>query len=591
FDSEPEAIEALQTRRDGALGFDDHVTVELDPFLTYREISTFSVNASGTQADSFAGGRASQVAWKGDWQAAVARTPYGWAAEIAIPFEILNFEDGVDEIGVNFVRYHHRTAETSRWADITVRALPEEMGRLTGLRPAPPDGGSAWTFLPYVTAGRQVPDRRGRIRDELVSAGVDIRYEPRPNLTGVVSLLPDFSQVEQSIASIDFSYSEKFRSDLRPFFQEGAAYFGDTAAGKKASLTTPYFYSNRVPDFDVGAKAFGRADGLQFGALATRAHGDRSDLAAHVQQQFDRTHHVSAMAVGTDRPELDNQLVALRAAGRQPSGFDYALDAAVTRTDPDPGDGTYASAALGWAHRHWSVSGSASRYSRGFFPANGLLPADLPDTRGGSASVDYYRDRPHGALREVYASLSGDWRETGDGRLQRRKLYASGSLEWREPQVRVGASVGAGPYRPVGASPGAWSGLTNDDRYVTLAADFNTRSSRLLYGAALASGELGGGDYRYAIAYVSARPTRTLALSLTTERLENFGTFRQTALTGTWDVTPQHAVAGRWLRTDAGDAHRLSSAWRVRKNVDVFVVYDHSPGLHAQVSAKVRFTY
>ena len=42
YESKPDSIEALQTRRDGSLGFDDQVIIELDPFLTYREISKFS---------------------------------------------------------------------------------------------------------------------------------------------------------------------------------------------------------------------------------------------------------------------------------------------------------------------------------------------------------------------------------------------------------------------------------------------------------------------------------------------------------------------------------------------------------------------
>lgn len=590
YDRSPEAIEALQARRDGALGFDDRVTVELDPFLTYREISTFSVNARGTQTDSFAGGRARQLAWKGDWNAAVSRTDYGWAAEIAIPYEILNFQLGTHAVGINFVRYHHRTAEWSRWADTTVRALPEEMGRLTGLRPSEVGRKQPWTLLPYVLAGRHIPNREGEIRENLVAAGVDIRYELRPNLTGVISLLPDFSQVERAVTSVDFSYNEKFRSDLRPFFQEGAAYFGDIPSGDKTPATSAYFYSNRVPDFDYGLKAFGRADGSQFGALVMRAPGNRTDVVANFQRQFDRTHNLSAMLVSTDRTDLRNQLYVLRGSGREPSGFNYAFDAAATRTDPAPGDGSFARGALGWGQGFWSVGGTSDRYSRDFFPANGLLARDLPDTTGHGAFVSYYRDRPEGALREVRGDLTWNERETGEGRLQRRKVYAGGSVELRERQVRLGGGYSAGPYRPVGATAGSWSGTTNDDSYWSINADFNTRSSRLGYGVGHAFGQLGGGDYRYSSAYVWAKPTRALAIGLTSELLENFGTYRQSVATGTWDVAPQHTVAGRYIRADYGNSHRLAWVWRARPDLDVFAVYDDVRGLPVQFSVKFLMT-
>jgi hypothetical protein len=591
FDRQPAAIEALQTRRDGGFGFDDQVVVELDPFLTYREISTFSVNAAGTQADAFAGGRVRQLAWKGDWQAAVGRDAEGWTVEIAIPYEILNFQPGTHTIGVNFLRYHHRSGEWSRWADVTVRALPEEMGQLTGLRPSVPGSKQEWTLLPYALVGRNIPDRDGEIRDRLATAGIDIRYEPRPNVTGVASLLPDFSQVEEAVTSADFSYNEKFRGDLRPFFVEGAAYFGDGAPGGKASTTSKYFYSNRVPDFNVAGKAYGRSDGLQVGALVTRAPGERTDFVADIRRQFDRTHQLGAMLVGTDSPALRNQLVVLRGSGREPSGFNYAFDAAATRTDPVPGDGSHARGALGWAQGHWSAGATLDRYSREFFPANGLLASDLPDTAGGQAYLSHYRDLAEGPLREVTGDLSFDERRTGDGRTQRRQWYAGGSVELRQAQVRLGAYYTAGPYRPVGAAPGEWSDTVNDDRYGTLSADFETRNSRFGYGLALSSGQLGGGDYRYANGYLWARPLPALAVNLSLERLENFGTYDQAVLTGTWDITPAHTISGRVIDAYYGNAYRLAYTWRARKNLDLFVVYDDSPGQPEQLSAKLLATY
>jgi hypothetical protein len=591
FDSRPQEIEALQTRRDGAFGFDDQVTIELDPYLTYRRTSTFSVNALGTQKDSFAGGRARQRTWKGNWKAAVARTDFGWAAEIAIPFDILEFEPGTETIGVNFLRYHHRHMQWSRWADVTVRGLNEEMGRLAGLQPRTADRERPWTFLPYLLLGHQVPDRSGQIRETLAEAGVDLRYRPRSNLTGVLSLRPDFSQVEEAVTSADFSYSEKYRADLRPFFQEGSAYFGDRPAGNRPSPTSMYFYSNRVPDFDAGLKAFGRANGDQFGTLLTRAPDGRTDFVAKAQRQFERTHELSAMLVASDRTDLRNGLAVLRGAGRAPSGLNYAFDAAATRTDPLPGDGSHVRGRLGWGRGFWSVGGALDRYSRNFYPANGLLADDLPDTHGRSLFAGYFRDRAEGPLREVRADLAWEQRETGDGLLQRRKLYAGGSVEWRGPQIRLGAAYDAGPYRPVGSDHGRWSDTLNDDEFWTLNADFNTRSSGLGYGASHAFGQLGGGDYRYSSAYLWLRPLDTLVFNLSAERIDNFGTSHQAVLTGTWEAAPRHTLAGRVIAASYGHAYRLAYTWRVRGNLDVFAVYDDAPGLLPQLSAKLLLSY
>lgn len=579
-DRQPDGIEALKTRRDAGLGYDDQVAVQLDPFLSFREISTYGVNAIGTQSDAIAGGRARQRAWKGDWRAAVARTEYGWSAEIAIPFRILNFPQGTETIGVNFLRYHHRTKEWSRWADITVRARPEEMGRLTDLEPPTAGKAQPWTLLPYVLAGRNIPDRDGDLRSGYATGGVDIRYEPRRNLTGVVSLYPDFSQIESSITDIDFSYTEKALSDPRVFFQEGSAYFGRNDA---------YFYSNRIPDFRYGGKAFARPGPNQLGALVTRASDDRTDYVFTYERQFDRTHRVGGLIVGTDQADLRNSLYVLRAYGRQPRGFEYAFDGALTRTSGAGGDGNYLRGKLGWSSDHWSVGGTLDRYTTFYSPRNGLLASDLPDTQGGNAFLNYYRDFGPAAIREATGTVSWTDRRTGDGRLQRRNLYVGGSIESRQ-EVKLSLYYSDGRYRPVGDAPGVWSETVNDDHYWTASLDFDTRRSRLGYGVSYSDGFLGGDDYRYGVAYIWGRPTRTTFISLTAEKLENFGTYRQSVLSGGWDVSTLHELVARYVHADYGDQFRVAWTWRARKNVDLFTVYDWSESVPYKLSAKVVVT-
>ena len=581
FDSRPDQIEALQTRRDSDLGLDDQVAIVLDPFLTYREMSTYRVNAIGTQRDELGSGRARQISWKGDWKAAVQRTDFGWIAEIEIPFEILNFPPGTPTIGINFLRYHHRTGEWSNWADVTVRNLPEEMGRLTDLRPALVTKDKPLTFMPYVLAGRNVPNRRGEIKERMLDAGVDIRYEPRPNLTGVLSIRPDFSQVETSITDIDFNYNEKYRADPRLFFQEGSAYFNESRT---------YFYSNRIPGFDVGLKGFGRVDSNRFGVLAVRSPNDRTDAVINFNKQFDPTHNAGATIVSTDRQDLRNELYAVKGRGREASGLEYGIDAATTRTRPSARSGSFGNGTIGWGQGYWSVGASLDRYSRFFGPENGLLARDLPDTSGRTGYVSYYRDRAEGVLREVVGNLSFEERDTGDGRLQRRRSYAGGSVEFREQQIRIGSSYYAGPYRPVLAGPGEWAGTMFNDRFWNASLDFNTRSSRFGYGGAYSNGFLGGGDYRYFTAYTWLRPTHTTFLNLSTETLENFGTYRQTVLTGGWDITPIHAISGRFIDADYGRAYRLAYTWHPLTSLDLFLVWDVFPGQPRQLSIKMQMT-
>jgi len=456
------------------------------------------------------------------------------------------------------------------------------MGRLTGLVLATPGEKQRWTFMPYVLAGRNTPDKRGVVRRTLINAGGEIRYQPRPNLTGVLSINPDFSQIESAITNINFNYNEKFRADPRPFFQEGSAYFGNTRG---------YFYSNRIPDFDVGAKFFTRTAGYQLGALATRAPDDRNDFVFRGEREFDAAHSIGTMIVATDQRDINNTLYVLRGQGREKSGLFYAFDGASTSTTKQAGgDGSKLAGTVGLNRDYWSAALTADTYSRQYLPANGLLDRDLPDTRGVTPSLSYYRDFGDAAVREIKGDLSYTERQTGDGRLQRRTWYTGGTVELRQ-QVRAGIWYTDGDYRPVGSEPGAWSDTVNRDYYWTASLDFNTRSSRLGYGLANSSGQLGGGEYTYTSAYAWVRPTATTFVNLSSERLSNFGTFDQTVLSVGWDISPTQSIVSRYITAFYGHAYRLAYALNVRKNVDFFAVYDQEPDQRSSLSAKIVMTF
>jgi hypothetical protein len=583
YDKQPDAIRAVQTRRDTDLDLDDHVAVILDPYHNHRQISTYAVNVLGTQSDAIAGGRARKIEWKGDWKAATTRTEYGWSVEIAIPFSILNLQEKTSILGVDFIRYHHRGTEWSRWADLTVQNKPEEMGhlRLTGSRMT--DTKQPWTLMPYVLLGRNIADKKGRTRSFLGTGGVDIRYEPRQNVTGVFTFNPDFSQVETQVTDINFSYTEKFRVDPRPFFQEGSAYFG-------RDRDSVYFYSNRVPDFDYGAKLFAQLGSSQIGGLVTEAPQNRWDMAFFLTQELDATNSASVMFVGTDRHNLKNQLTVAQLFGRQPSGFTYALDFALSRAQKQKGDGEHVRTLVGWEWSRVSISTVADYYSVNFFPANGLLAEDLPGTWGVKNAVDYYQSIAQGPLRTISGYLVWSGRNTTEGLTQTQRWKGGGSIELRQ-QVQFTLSYSNGFYRPVGEEPGQWSDTLNHDHYWTAGLDFNTRNSRLRYGVQYSWGSLGGGAYSYLAPKLILRPTDRTFLKLTFERLYSFGNFTQTVISGGWDITSQDGIAMRYIFSDGDPYFRFAYNRQVRKGIDIFAVYDKEPDSPTRFSLKLVFSF
>jgi hypothetical protein len=584
FDTQPEAVSAIEAVRDRGLGFDDQVVIEIDAFGDHEGISRFSVNARGTQDGVIAGGRASQIAWKGHWDASVRRTNDGWTAEIAIPFQILNYRPGTEEFAVNFARYHHRTRQWSRWADVTPQDKKEEMGWLVGLEPPRREGLDNWTLMPYVLAGSNIVDREGDFHEYLVTGGLDIRYAPRSSLTGVLSLYPDFTQVETQITDANFAYTEKRVRDPRVFFVEGADYFGKDKR---------IFYSPRVPDFDAGAKVFGQSGGVRYSSFLTSSSGSRLDGLARLAFAADATHTGHVTFVGTDQESLDGTTIAIGMEGREKIGSVWNVD--FIRTDNDFGQqdqqaGNMLDVSAGWQGDYVSAGVQYDDYEKEFLPANGLIKTDRLGTTGASAFGSYYRTFGASGISETAFDVVRSYRETDDGRTQNDNWYIGGSLEWHQ-FVRTSLSYSDGDYRPItGAVPGDFSDDVNHDRFWTAAIDFNTRSSRLGYGASFSSGELGGGDYEYAIAYIWARPTYQTSLGFTAERLDSFGLFEQYVVEAGWDLNSTNSLVFRHIYSGGDQFWRLGFRHVVARGIDIFALFDETPGNDAEFSVKLRWT-
>ena len=591
YESRPESIYSIKTRRDSGLENDDRVSVQLDPFHDHRGVSTYSVNANGTQNDDIASGRARKIEWKGDWKSAVARTEYGWSVEMQIPFRILNYHSDVQVIGINFYRYQNHSDEWSYWANITPQYKSQEMGHLIGVTPPSFISEQRWTVMPYSLLGTNVPNIKGETRDELLSFGGDIRYSPKPNFTNVFSLHPDFSQVESQVTNIDFSYTEKFRSDPRPFFQEGSIYFG---------RENNYFYSNRVPDFYAGAKSFGKwrssersnnqTSQLTTGALATRSPDNRWDSAFRLNWERDAFRDTSVLLVSTDRKELDNQLIVGQINKRNTNGLYFDADIARSNTrkeDSEGGNGFRGS--VGWQTNYWTIGTSGDYYDKEYFPANALFAQDRYGTKNVNTSVDYYRDLNVGAIRALTGGLSLSRRDTLEGLLQNHNLYASVGIELSQ-QVRIDAEYFGGEYRPLEGDRGEFSDVVNQDRFWGIDLNFNTRNSLFGYGVYYANGVLAGDDYEYVSGYVLGKPTYNSAIKLSSEKLNNFGSFRQTVLSGSWEITQQDSLISRVIWSDGDTSLRIAYRRAVRFGMDVFAVYDDEPGSRQQYSIKTVWT-
>ncbi|MFL5583073.1 MAG: DUF5916 domain-containing protein [Gemmatimonadaceae bacterium] len=277
---DPGRIVAFARERDAALANEDHVKLVLDTYLDGRSGYVFAVNPNGARYDALVSdqGESENANWDAVWEAATARTPTGWSAEIRIPARSLLFRPGLTEWGLNVQRRVQRAQETDRWASPerdykvtqTFRA-----GRLTSL-PAF-DLGVGLSLRPALTAGGGHPAPRADAEGD-ADASLDATQRLGANTVASLTVNTDFAETEVDTRRTNLTRFPLVFPEKRTFFLEGSDIF-DFGLGLRDDVRP--FFSRRVGLLNgaevplrVGGKVSGRQGGANFGALVVRTGED-----------------------------------------------------------------------------------------------------------------------------------------------------------------------------------------------------------------------------------------------------------------------------------------------------------------------------
>jgi hypothetical protein len=241
YDSEPEKVARQLVRRDRSSEA-DYVRVNLDPYHDHQTGYCFWVNAANVQQDArLFNENWMEYAWDGVWSSAVKMQPWGWSAELRIPYHCIRFaRDGERTWGVDFARGINRKTEDVRWAftPASEGGFVSNFGHLIGLAGIEP--ASHLELLPYAVSGLEAePAHRGNPdgRDWNRNLGFDLKYGLATNLTLDATVNPDFGQVELDQPVLNLSAYETWYEERRPFFMEGMELF---------NTEFQLFYSRRI---------------------------------------------------------------------------------------------------------------------------------------------------------------------------------------------------------------------------------------------------------------------------------------------------------------------------------------------------------
>lgn len=266
YDSDPSKIVARYDTHDARTN-SDSVNIFIDPFGDHRTGYFFSVNARGVQYDALMQeGQKFDPTWDGIWQSAARIEPWGWSAEVAIPFKSIRFHPGVPW-GLNLGRDIVRKNENANWQLVTRFdgfMRPSKAGILTGIENN--RHGRNLEVIPYFSprARRNAPNPLDNGQN--YNAGADLRWGWGSNLTFNATINPDFADTEADEVNFTISRYELFFPEKRTFFTEGANYF---------STPMNLFYSRRIGArlTDSSGLTNGQPQRILFGGKLTGKQG------------------------------------------------------------------------------------------------------------------------------------------------------------------------------------------------------------------------------------------------------------------------------------------------------------------------------
>lgn len=406
YDDMPDKIVARQTKDQTGIRGDDWVSFSLDPFHTHQfsDRNFFMVNPLGTKFAHLATGRAAKSEWIGLWKAAAQIVEDGWVVEMQIPWQILDYPDTTEPVrmGINFDRFQQRTGERSWWCNLGVQEFRENDGHWIDVLPPPRK--RDLKFLPYLISG--ISETETDEREYTARAGADLRYEVTPQLRLIGTANPDFDNIEQSVEGIDFSYSERYVDDRRPFFSEG---------GNVYNLGN-LFYSRRIMDMDGGLKLFGKAaKNTSVGALGTY-HRNNQNFILRAKQSLTATSHIIAGFLTHHRPDTDINSVGHLSGSIRHGKFSMSSD--FTQTWEGASDGKKGNVNL-------KFNGSLFRSTLwGYFVdpdfVNNLGYQPYTSLRGGGVEGIFSNEWRQGFIRSIFIGANGIAANNYEGKLFQR---------------------------------------------------------------------------------------------------------------------------------------------------------------------------
>jgi len=291
FDKDPAGIGARQLMQGGNMGFDDAFEFILDTFNNGRTGYSFQVNPNGIRGQGiYENPNTLNRDWNGIWEVESRIDEQGWTAEVAIPFNTLNFDPTTEDWGFTIARTIARKREEIAWSSFNRSINPSTTGIISGIRGI--KQGIGLDIIPSIAVAAD-ENYINNTSGQRVDPSVNVFYKLTPNLTGAITLNTDFSATEVDNRQVNLTRFSLFFPEKRDFFLQDVDIFtfggrggGGGGGGGGGNFNNNQngipFYSRRIGlsrtgqpvDINAGVKMTGRVGDWNVGALAVQQGED-----------------------------------------------------------------------------------------------------------------------------------------------------------------------------------------------------------------------------------------------------------------------------------------------------------------------------
>ena len=265
YDAEPDKLKAEKKNFDGDLRDTDSAYILIETFHTTEYFYFFATNFLGARSDGMISkdGQRASYQWNGSWKSFSQKTDSGWSTEVAIELsQISGDPEKRKAFGLSLARMVPRLDSVFWRGPLDPAFEFDKLGKLKVLDLVEQDlvkQEKKAKFTPHIisTLGSGIKTAP--------AAGLDIRYAFSQQMSGRLTINPDFATVEPDQEQVNLTPYELYLPEKREFFLESAE-----ISQQRIGL----FYSKRIGDIYGGAKIQGKTGAYEYSGMSVQIKKD-----------------------------------------------------------------------------------------------------------------------------------------------------------------------------------------------------------------------------------------------------------------------------------------------------------------------------